>query len=642
MAIDANLLELKRQYKRAKVAYYNADKPIMTDKAFDKLEDQIREADPKWSELIKTGVTVADKKTERPLVEYMPSLNKMYPEAVAKFYARPVAAKINAWVWMDKLDGTSLQLVYEHGRPSKLFTRGDGTLGGDISFFIAHLVKLKRIPAKIQLQERTTFRIEGLIAVKTFEAKWSREAKGKWGFDNIRNMVNGLFNKKDMHAALADVDLVVLGVYGMTMYSGLMTAAKWGFNVVHYQVVKGHKDAEAHGKVLEGRRAASIYEMDGLVIAPMVFELSYPNADKPKQLIAFKFNDDENAQQVTVEDIIWQKTRLKRWIPKINIKPTKMDGVMVSNAAAHNAQWMKEKGIGPGSIVKVLRSGGVIPKIVGVVKKAAFKEPPGAYRVEGVHFLMEEHDKTTELRGIHHFMTTLGIELLALKTLSKLYDVGFTTTQSYVELAPHLGQRSAVYLRAGSLFAKAGIGNVMANKLFVELKRGLGATIPLKNLMIASGAFEQGGMGRRKLEQLEDAGISMATLCNMSSKDAFETVTGVKGFSDKTAKVLVEGIKVFRAWYKPLKGVLNIDGNLPKKAKPVTGGKLSGVNVAWTSYRDKDQEAKVTSLGGAVVPYGAKMTILLYKEGAKFAAKIEKAGDKAMTWDQFAAKYKVK
>jgi hypothetical protein len=273
---------------------------------------------------------------------------------------------------------------------------------------------------------------------------------------------------------------------------------------------------------------------------------------------------------------------------------------------------------------------------VGVVKKAAIKEPPGPYEVQGVHFVMAEHDKATEVRGIHFFMTTLGVELLASKTISLLYDHGFTTPESYIKLA-HASDKIIKHT-----LAPAELGPKQSAKIIAELKRVLCNTVSLRLLMVASGAFEKGGMGKRKLEQLEDAGIAMARLCNMKSPELISTVENIKGFSSKTATILNDGVKVFREWYRPLKGVLTVDGALPKKAKPVAGGKLSGINVAWTSYRDKDQEAKVVALGGAVVPYGAKMTVLLYKEGAKFAAKIEKAGDKAMTWETFTNNYGVK
>src|SRR5271168_1300569 len=206
----AKLVQMKASYLHAKRAYYNGDQSSLTDAEFDKLEDEIRDLDPAWSELKKTGVKVSNKKTETLLWRFMPSLSKMYDKEVPKFYAS-FKAPIRSWIWMDKLDGTSLQLVYTKGEPSQLITRGDGTLGGDISFFIPHLVKLKLIPASIS--DKSTpivLRLEGLMKKAVFEKKWSREAKGDDGFDNSRNMVNGLFNRKAVHPALKDVDLVVL------------------------------------------------------------------------------------------------------------------------------------------------------------------------------------------------------------------------------------------------------------------------------------------------------------------------------------------------------------------------------------------------------------------------------------------------
>lgn len=635
MTIAKDLLSLKRQYMRASKAYYNADKSIMTDAAFNALEKKIRKLDPTWEQLKATGVAVADKKTEGPLTYFMPSLDKMYPEAVPKFYKRKPLAHVTRWIWMDKLDGTSLQLEYNAGRPIKLMTRGDGTLGGDISFFIPWLVKLKRIPARIADKGLVVVRMEALMKIKTFEAKWSRQAKGKHGFDNIRNMVNGLFNKKDMHMAMADVDLVVLGIYGVGLEPALGRAEMWGFNVVRHSIVHTVPSAEAHGKLLVKRRKTSEYEMDGLAIAPATFNMDFKTADRPKEMTAFKLNDEENAPQVPVLDIIWQKTRLKRWIGKIKIKPIKMDGVMVTHATAHNAKWMKDRGIGPGAVVKVVRSGGVIPKIVGVVKQAEFKEPPEAYRVKGVHFMMLEHDQTSEVRGIHFFMTTLGIELLAAKTIDKLYAHGLTTPESYIKLA-HASDKVVAYT-----LKPAELGPKQSAKIVAELKRVLCVPINLRLLMVASGAFEVGGMGKRKLEQLEAAGIAMASLCNMKGPEILNTVPEVKQFSDKTAKILADGVKVFREWYKPLKGLITVNGALPVKKVVKKGLPLSGQKVAWTSYRDAKQEQFVTANGGEVVKYGASMTVLLYKPGAKFVDKIEKAGSKAMTWDQFQKKFGV-
>lgn len=626
--IESDLQSLKRQYIRASKAYYNKDKPIMSDASFNDLEKMIRKLEPTWDQLKKTGVKVADKKTEVDLLEFMPSLNKMYPEAVDKFYARPSSKKVEAWIWMDKLDGTSLQLAYEKGVPTRLITRGDGTRGGDISFFIPHLLKLGRIPARIPVKTRVVFRIEGLMQKKIFAKYWADK------FDNIRNMVNGLFNRKDMHPALKHVDLVVLGVYGMSLPTGLKLAAAQGFNPVRLSIMRLVPSVEEHGEFLEKWRDESLYEMDGLVIAPTDWVMEYTNAERPKALIAFKFNDEEGAAEVPVLRNVWQKTRLKRWQPKVEIPPTEIDGVVVRFATCHNPAWMMEKGIGPGAIIKVLRSGGVIPKIVGVVKKAKFQGPPGPYLVDGRLFRMVDHDETTDARGILHFMRSLGVELLALKTIAKLYDIGFTTPESYIKLA-HASDKVIKHQ-----LANAELGPTQSAKIVAELKRVLCGTISLKKLMVASGCFA-GGIGERRLSMLEKAGISMRVL-GLADKDwIWNEVGKVKGFKGATIQALVDGVLAFRKWYKPIKGILEIEGELPAVKKVNAKGKLAGLKIAFTGYRDKYHEVTIETLGGEVTSFSTKTDILLYTPEGKASTKVAKAGTKAMTWEAFTKKYGV-
>lgn len=631
-----NLTEAKRLYKKAKVAYYNDD-PVMSDAEFDKMEDQIRKLDPSWKELGATGVRTKNKKQEVELLHFMPSLEKQYPQDLPKWKERPINKTVEQWGISAKLDGTSLQLAYRGGRPWKLITRGDGTLGKDISFFLPHLVKLGLVPDSIKTNQlEVVFRCEGMMVKKVFDKKWSKEALGpKEGFDNPRNLVNGLFNRQDMHPALKSVQLVVLGVFGMTQPEGLKFARRNGFKVVDY-VERKHLDSHELTEMLEEWRTYSIYEMDGLVVLPTDKPLVYTNADKPKWATAFKVNDEANAPKVEVEKVLWKKTRTKRWQPKIIIKPTRMDGVTVTNVTAHNPAWMMERGIGPGAVVKVLRSGGVIPKIVDVVKKVKFQGPPGDYEVKGRFFVVTEHDEVTEVRALHHFMVTLGIEMLAEKTLAKLYTVGLKSAKDYVDL---LNKRQILALTY--LEKKGGLGVKMSQKIYQELQRVLGKPIALKTLMVASGCFEN-GVGARKLAQLEAGGLSMKDLCNGKGTDLYQRILAIKGFKDKTAKAVIDGKLAFTKWIKPIKDYLDITTDAPA-AKKVVNGPLTGQKIAWTTYRSPEQQQIVASLGAEVQDkFGAQTTILLYREGGKASSKIEKAGDRAMTWEMFCKKFKVK
>ena len=129
-----SLDHLKKLYIKASKAYYNTDKTIMSDADFDNLEAKIRKAEPKWEQLAKTGIAVANKKTKAKLEKFMPSLNKIYPDKLPAWLEKH--HKIDKWVVMAKLDGSSIQLTYDNGQPSRLLTRGDGVVGGNISFLI--------------------------------------------------------------------------------------------------------------------------------------------------------------------------------------------------------------------------------------------------------------------------------------------------------------------------------------------------------------------------------------------------------------------------------------------------------------------------------------------------------------------------
>jgi len=619
------LAQLKAQYKTAKKEYYNGASS-MSDAEFDRLEDRIKKLEPSWEELGKTGVKVANKKTEVDLLEPMPSLNKMYPEAVEKFYKKYKAVK--TWTWMDKLDGTSLQLVYQNGKPARLITRGDGTRGGDISFFIPHLVKLKRIPASISSKEQTILRLEGLMPKTVFAKHWAAK------FDNIRNTVNGLFNRKDMHDALKHVDLVVLGVYNYTLPEGLKLARKWGFEVVYHRITA---DSVEHTEALASRRLSSQYEMDGLVIAPADWVMDYEDSEKPTQLVAFKFNDESNAAQVKVKRIIYQTSGFGRIIPKVEIEPTKMDGVMVKHCTVHNAKWMLDRKIGPGAVIKMVRSGGVIPKVVGVVRAGKIQLPEVEHELRGVHFHSLEDSKEQDIRVIDRFLGTLGIEFIARKTIAHLYDFGLTSPATYIKLA------AASPKVIKHMLDPAELGPKQSAKIVGELQRVLCAEIPLKTLMVASPCFDV-GVGDRRLSAIEAAGISMDKLMLSSSLEVREMLEAIKGFGKTTAKLIDDGLEEFHPWFSSVIKYITVNGKLPKAKKVVAkaGAKLAGVKVTFTGYRDKSAESFIEGLGGEVVAFSAKTTVLIYKEGGKSSSKVEKAGDKAMTWGQFVTKYGVK
>lgn len=610
------LEKMKNLYRDAKTDY-EAGTPTMNDAQFDKLEDQIRKLDPQWKELKKTGTVVKSKKSKVKLPHPMPSLSKIYPEQSAKW----VGTRKTVFV-MDKLDGSSLLLSVVKGAHKALITRGDGTVGGDITFLLPWL----NLP-KLKTKDSADLRCEAVMRDRVFDKYYAKD------YDNPRNLVAGILNRSmtgeptaEEKLALKRTDIIVLGSFGSRLATSLPKVKSLGLNTVfHYDLQ--NPTPERLTSYLAARKKASPYAIDGIVIADMGFSMNYVNADKPKGIVAFKVNAESDEVEATVKKIVYQVTGHSRIIPKVEILPVRTGGVTITFATVHNAAWMLERKIGPGAKIKIVRSGGVIPKIVGVLKPGRIQLPDIEHKLEGKHFVVTAASTGTSERiqvlNIHKFMTTMGIELLGTKTITSVLS-SFPSVESYLE-AWH--RRKLV-----SCLVDAGLGEKTATKVNSEFNRVFqGQKIPMKKLMVASRCYPI-GIGERKLSQLEAGGISMDSVVgSKKSLEMHERIESVRGFDDKTATLLVKGTAKFRPVLQTYKKYVLVDGSIPVVKKTAKGGKLSGEIVSFTSYRSTEHEAAVEAAGGQVDKLGAKTTILIHKEGPiKFPEKIEKARAKGI------------
>ncbi len=625
-----SLLDKKRLYKKALPAYEKG-RPLMTDALFDKLEDLIRADDPKWAELKRTGVKL--KKAKTPLPYYMPSLGKVYPEAADKWLAKWQSHLIVS----DKLDGSSVMLVYEGGKPVQLITRGDGVTGQDISFLLPYL---RGIPKTIASKARKVLRCEAVMAQATFAKKYADE------YDNPRNLVAGILNRSLKRGevpdpAIKDIDIIVLGVYGQTYYTGLKWADNNHFNIVRYLASMGSRlNAVKLSRHLKTRKAEAAYEMDGLVLADADVEFGYDEPEKPKWATAFKENlSDADAPKTKVVDVIWQTSHNNRLIPKVQIEPVRLDGVKITYATVHNAQWMIERGIGPGAIIQIVRSGGVIPKITNVVKKATKMKLPTVKFVEkGVHFVAVEESVESETKAIYRFLLKCGVENVALKTVTRMYEADIL--RSYIDCVAFAAAPAGNFIEPMSMYA--GFTERTAERIHTEFAAKL-KTIKVEHAMIGSGAFDE-GVGERRLEQITKV-MSMAQVFRLSKEhtiaDMASILADIDGIGDIVGTQLASGIKRFRTMHmRHLQkyAELVIPERLAKVKKP-KAGKWSGQRATWTGYRDKAQEAEFVANGGEVVSFGSKTTVLFMKEGGKASSKIaaaEAKGINVTTWDDFA------
>lgn len=629
-----NIQQQKKLYKKAKNAYYNEDSPIMTDAEFDALEDDIRAQDPSWKELSKVGAPV-NKKREVRLSSYMPSLNKVYPAAVDKWIAKQSAGHLIA---MLKLDGSSVLATYDgkSGTLISLVTRGNGTLGQDITFLAPHL----NLPEPGRSSRPTIkLRLEAIMKKKVFETKWSSS------FENPRNMVNGLLNRREPHPALADIDFVVLGRIDYAIRPGLKMYGS--ASVAFVRKDKSKFTSTYLEEFLKLQKESSDYEIDGLVLMPDTQILSYDNADNPKWAVAFKTNTSlDQALTATVTDIIWQTSRHGRLIPKIRIKPLRIGGVTVKHAAAHNAKWMMDRKIGVGAQVKIVRSGDVIPKIVDVVKTSKFVEPDLPHEWDGVHMILSkahiEMNEDVQVKKILTFFQRLGIEHIAIKSVRIMYKNGLVRLRSITDYLRLVVQHHEEEDGLADYFLEAGLGQASSRKLAGQLNHLKDVGVPALEMLLASGCFDA-GIGVKRLKAIAEAHDLLKLFYDRRyQRTKFQrSVEKVSGFGPATVNLMVEGRDRFHYfWFTELDSAIDQFKVLPYKteATSTSSNKYQGMVCAWTGYRSKEQEQIVLDGGGIVDGLSKKTTHLFYNPNGKFMAKVEKArqeGVEALIWGEW-------
>lgn len=607
---------LKKLYRKAKDAYYNKD-PIMSDASFDLLEDHLKEVAPKWVEKQGTGAPVAKnikKKVKLPIPMF--SLDKVKP---ANAMQRLASLSGYPGVISLKADGASLEIVYKGGKPVQAITRGDGRIGGDVSYLIPHM----NIPQKVGSQSFIV-RCEALFTSRAF-------SKYREVFDAARNAASGILNRQDVHESIKDLSIVVLQVLqpNVKLSVGLNWAKSKGFTVIPFKVVPdiGAIQTDKLVRLLTAQKGKAKFQIDGLVIAKDA-KNPLPTAGNPDWAFAFKM--PQEGVTTTVREVTWDVSHLGTLTPVLVYDPVEWDGSKLTQATAFNAKFVIDNKLGPGAKITIERSGDIIPFVKAVVKgtKPSFPKPSqfGTYHLKGVHFVLDKpkENETFRIKRIARFFTEMGADFMREKTVGKLYSMGFTNV-------------SKILKANAEDFEGDGISASGAQRLHNAIHKVIDGKTPLTKLMVASSTFPR-GMGERRFQALGQS-IDLMSLMGQDVDSMIAHIQQQPGWNTKTAQAFAEGAPNFLKWLKITNVPFVNDTGAPKKIKK---GPLNGVLVSWTGYRSKEEEDQVSKAGGQVVPFGTKTTVLIYSPTGKASSKVAKAeqrGIKIMTWQQFARKY---
>ena len=401
--IENRIIELRRTINDHNYNYYVLDNPIISDIEYDTLLRELDTLETKRPDLITT-----DSPTQRvgaaPLeaftsVEHsIPMLsleNAMNSDELIAYYDRTKKGLGEIgdiqFVAEPKLDGIGVELIYQDGSLIRGLTRGDGTMGEDIT---QNIKTIRSIPLALRNDKRNfpnllEVRGEVFMLKKDFQKlNMAREDNNEPLFANPRNAAAGSLRQLDP-SITAKRPLSIFcyeagNITGDTFSSHkdfLSALAEWGFPVNSEIALTNDVDQMlSYHKKLEDKRNNLPYEIDGTVFK--VNNIDQRNilgtrSRSPRWAIAGKFK----AIQVTstVIDIVASIGRTGAITPVAKLRPVNVGGVIVTNATLHNQDEIDRKDIRIGDTVWVQRAGDVIPEVVKVVKD---KRPLNANRYQ--------------------------------------------------------------------------------------------------------------------------------------------------------------------------------------------------------------------------------------------------------------------
>jgi DNA ligase (NAD+) len=632
----ARVVDLRTEIRRHEHAYYVLDQPEISDAEYDALFLELRRIEEERPALVtpdsptqRVGGEASDQFAKVRHRSPMLSLQNAFDEGEIRAFDKRVRTAIGDEVTYCaelKIDGLAINLTYEKGRLQRAATRGDGTVGEDVT---ANIRTIRSVPLTITplkgLPDMFEVRGEVYFPIAAFE-KLNREveASGKPRYVNPRNTAAGSVRQIDPNVT-ASRDLQT---FMYTLDPGGPTRSQWevlgALEKMGFRVNKHRRRLSSIDEVIEyhaewqRRRHELEHEIDGIVVKvdgfPQQIELGYV-ARSPRWAIAFKYAPEE--AETEVEEIACYVGRTGVLTPVAHVKPVVVGGVTIRNITMHNEAQVNEKGVYVGARVIIHRAGDVIPEIVSVKEpKPGWKMPPTCPVCGGevvreepyiAHRCINPFCGAQRLERLRHFASrgALNIEGLGYATLGQVIDRGWVEDPSDLY---RLTKEQVVQLEG---FAEKSAQNLLdriAESGRPQLGRFLSA-LGIPQVGEATADLLAGDFGT--IEKLRAAGE--------------EDLMKVEGIGPNMAR---EVHLYFQGHGGELVGKLLAAGVEPQAVEAPGEGPLTGKSFVFTGTLETmsrpDAEALVRKLGGkAASSVSSKTDYLVAGPGA--GSKLEKA-----------------
>ncbi len=453
--------DLRELIRRHEHAYYVLDQPEVSDAEYDALFLELRHIEEERPDLLtadsptqRVGGEASDQFAKVRHRSPMLSLQNAFDENEIRAFDKRVRAAIGDKVRYCaelKIDGLAINLTYSKGRLRRAATRGDGTVGEDVT---ANVRTIRSVPLTITpapgLPDVFEVRGEVYFPTAAFE-KLNREveAAGRVRYVNPRNTAAGSVRQIDP-SVTASRDLQTFmytldpGGASRSQWEVLGALAKMGFRVnKHRRRLNSIEEVIAYHAEWQRRRHDLEHEIDGVVIKVDDFgqqlELGFV-ARSPRWAIAFKYAPEQ--AETEVEKIECYVGRTGVLTPVAHVKPVVVGGVTIRNITMHNEVQVNEKGVYVGARVVIHRAGDVIPEIVSVKDPKPGWKMPTTCPVCGGEVVREEpyiahrcinpFCAAQRLERLRHFASrgALNIEGLGYSTLGQVIERGWVEDPS--------------------------------------------------------------------------------------------------------------------------------------------------------------------------------------------------------------------
>ncbi|KKN03734.1 hypothetical protein LCGC14_1104700 [marine sediment metagenome] len=404
--INQQATDLRHLLNKYNNLYYVTDNPEVTDSEYDRLFIQLQKLEADYPELLtvdsptqRVGGKALDKFSQITHSLPMLSLDNVFDGEELHAFDQRVrdwlnTTNIQTYAAEPKLDGLAISIRYEHGILVQAATRGDGTIGEDVT---ENVRTIQSVPLKLSgdnVPEVVEIRGEIVMPKAGFETLNKQQiADNKKPFVNPRNAAAGSLRQLDSKiTARRPLAMYCYGVgeiQGMdlpkTHSAAMYQLEQWGCPIsTELLQVEGVDGCLAYINKLGEQRDSLSYDIDGVVLkvddSSLQERLGFVSR-APRWAIAYKFPAQEEITQVETIEI--QVGRTGALTPVARLKPVFVGGVTVSNATLHNEDEIRRKDVRIGDTVIVRRAGDVIPEVVKVVLS---KRP-----AQTTEFQMPEH-----------------------------------------------------------------------------------------------------------------------------------------------------------------------------------------------------------------------------------------------------------